>query len=213
MGAFAGLLFCLSCFLMIVTGCASIERPSTMDPQTHVAELALRRSGADLAAVQCSGPCPRMSPLEGLASDPRENRVKEARSAAPDVARKRLDLELQRGIPASIRLQRMPEPASHWRGMVPKDLAGTASAAPESSSRGPRLETAGRVDPGSRPVDYAEQLQNRWLEIAAGMPQIVEDTILMGGVPIYRPSGGDKNVGLVLRPNSPVGLALGVKFH
>lgn len=97
--------------------------------------------------------------------------------------------------------------------MVPKDLAGTASAAPESSSRGPRLETAGSVEPGRRPVDYAEQLQNRWLEIAEGMPQIVEDTILMGGVPIYRPSGRDKHVGLVLRPNSPVGLALGVKFH
>jgi hypothetical protein len=66
---------------------------------------------------------------------------------------------------------------------------------------------------GSAPVDYAEQLQNRWLEIAASMPKIVEDTILMGGVPIYRPAGGDKNTGVVLRPGSPVGLAVGVKFH
>jgi len=97
--------------------------------------------------------------------------------------------------------------------MLPQDLAGTAAASPEGSPRGPRLETDGTIKAGSPSMDYAEQIQNRWLEIASRMPKIVEDTYLMGGVPIYRPEGGDKNVGLVLRPNSPAGIALGVKFH
>ncbi|NUQ73561.1 MAG: hypothetical protein HUU21_08400 [Polyangiaceae bacterium] len=162
--------------------------------------------------VHCAGICPRMSPLEALSADSKEDRAREAlgvRSRAPDIQRRGLDSR-------SRSMRGVGSPDSGTRA-VPQDLAGTASAAPgsapESSPRGPRLETAGPVGPGSRPVDYAEQLQNRWLEIASQMPQIVEDTYLMGGLPIYRPAGGDKHVGLVLRPNAPLGLALGVKFH
>jgi len=197
------------------------------EPPPHTAELALGRSvvldfGSTL--VQCVGPCPRVGALDAPSAHGRDDRARDAgdssistRSTAPDVSRKTLDSRARSALAggAGIPLQRpLPEAApTPMRGMVPQDSAGTAAASPESSPRGPRPEAARPMARGSAPVDYAEQLQNRWLEIAASMPKIVEDTILMGGVPIYRPAGGDKNTGVVLRPGSPVGLAVGVKFH
>lgn len=152
-----------------------------------------------------------MGALDAIPADPRDDRAREAigkRSRAPDIHRRAQHSRIRSPLRAAT-------PAG--RSLLPKDFAGTSTASPDrspdSSERGPRLEPAGVVDPGNQPLDYAEQMQQRWLDIASKMPQIVEDTYLMGGVPIYRPPGGDKHLGLVLRPNTPLGLALGMKFH
>lgn len=186
-----------------------------LDPVPQARELAVRRSVVldfGTTTVQCSGACPRMSALAAHQADPRDDRAREARLTS--AGRGSIDLR-PRAIEGGGYLQR-PLPAAapdNKRRLLPQDLAGTSSASPISSPRGPRLETASPGDVAHPTEDYATQLQNRWLVYAASMPQIVEDTILMGGVPIYRPQGADKNVGLVLRPNAPVGIGLGVKFH
>ena len=166
--------------------------------------------------MQCSGPCPRVGGLDGPPPDVRvDHRDEPPRARGP---RKSLNSRVLGALSRGSR----SVPEADRRRLVPQDPAGTASASPDSSpnsssrsssSRGPRLESTGTMDPGTRPVDYAEQMQRRWLDIARRMPQIVEDTYLLGGVPIYRPEGSNKNVGVILRPSAPLGLAAGINFH
>jgi hypothetical protein len=163
-----------------------------------------------------------MSALEGLSAEVHDERPMETRSSAPDVNRRGRESRIWSALSGrSAGAAGAPPPsnaAADRRSVLPKDLAQTASSSPESSPesspRGPRLERERAAVGGaaSRSVDYAAQMQNRWLEIASRMPQIVEDTYLMGGVPIYR-SATDKNVGVVLQPTAAVGLGVGVKFH
>lgn len=101
-----------------------------------------------------------------------------------------------------------------WGGLIPAsvsrdDLRGRASRAATFESTGDVPEVDGSPRGGAM-QDYADK--RRAMERNGGFPPMVVDAVASGGLPIYRPIGGQDGAGIVLKP-SWRGVALSLQIN